>query len=188
MFIMKKLIAVFSLGLAFAAPAQACDWLWSVFAKPCNGAYKAYKTGDDELLLSGYSYHIRSSYTPEKIKEFNEVATGIGYGKTAEDADGDTHTFYWLVFRESHRKNEFHLGYQYNTYWGPRHGLQASLGYTAMVVQRPDIFSGVPFPAVLPVVGVKWNNTAINAVLIPKVSKTLNNGNVIYIFARHTFK
>jgi lipid IVA palmitoyltransferase len=185
---MKKILCALAASFVFLPSAHACDWLWSVFAKPCNNAYRAYKTGDDELLLSGYSYHLRSSYTPEKIREFNEVATGIGYGKTVEDPDGDTHTFYWLAFRESHRKNELHLGYQYNTYWGPRTGLQASLGYTAMLVQRPDIASGVPFPAVLPVVGLKWNNTALNAVLIPKVNSKLNNGNVVYIFARHTFK
>jgi lipid IVA palmitoyltransferase len=184
---MKKLLLI--TVLAFASPSLwACDYLWSVFAKPCNGIAKAYKTGDDELILSGYSYHIRSSYTPEKIREFNERAWGIGYGKTAEDPDGDQHTLYWLVFRDSHRNNEWHLGYLYQTFLGQRGGAQFGYGYTAMFVQRPDIFGGIPFPAIVPIIGAKWNNTTINAIWIPKVNEKINNGNVIYIFARHTFK
>jgi lipid IVA palmitoyltransferase len=185
---MKKILCALLASSVFLPSAHACDWLWSVFARPCNGAYKAYKTGDDEILLSGYSYHDRRTYTPEKIREFNENAWGLGYGKTAEDPDGDTHTFFWLTFRDSKRKNQWHLGYQYNTYWGTRSGLQASVGYAAMLVQRPDIFSGVPFPAILPVVGVKWNNTALNMIFIPRINDKLNNGNVLYLYARHTFK
>jgi Antimicrobial peptide resistance and lipid A acylation protein PagP len=168
---MKKIILTLALTCFTLPTAHACDWLWSVFSKPCNGVVKAYETGDDELLLSGYAYHLRSSYTPEKIREFNEKAWGIGYGKTAEEANGDTHMLFWLVFRESHFKNQVHLGYAYNTYWGPRTGLQASLGYTAMLVQRPDIASGIPFPAILPTAGVKWNNTSLNFIFIPKISK-----------------
>jgi palmitoyl transferase len=179
---------VATLGLWLSASAHGCEWLWSVFAKPCNGISKAYRTGDDELLLSGWTHHVRSSYTPEKIAEFNERAWGIGYGKTAEDPNGDTHMLYWLTFRDSHRENQWNLGYAYNTYWGRRDSLQVSLGYTAFIAQRPDIFGGVPFPAVLPMAGLKWNNTAVNIIFIPKINKNLNNGDVFYAFIRHTFK
>jgi lipid IVA palmitoyltransferase len=187
---MKKFSLAFTLCVATLTlpSAHACDWLWSVFAKPCSGVVKAYDTGDDELLISGYAYHLRGSYTPEKIREFNEKAWGFGYGKTHEEANGDTHMLYWLAFRESHQKNEFHFGYAYNTYWGPRTGLQASLGYTALIVQRGDIANGIPFPALLPMAGVKWNNTSLNMIFIPKISKNLNNGNVAYAFVRHQFK
>jgi lipid IVA palmitoyltransferase len=185
---MKRALTTLLFTWILSSPVAACDWLWSVFARPCEGVAKAYRTGDDELLISGWAHHVRSSYTPEKIAEFNERAWGIGYGKTAEYPDGDTYMLYWLTFRDSKRSNQWHLGYAYNTYWGPRTGLQASLGYTAMIVQRPDILGGVPFPAILPMAGLKWNNTSLNIIAIPKVNEKLNNGDVIYAFIRHTFK
>jgi lipid IVA palmitoyltransferase len=185
---MKRALFALFVCLSISPSSYACDWLWSVFARPCNGVAKAYRTGDDELLLSGWAHHDRRTYTPEKIAEFNERAWGIGYGKTAEDPDGDTHMLYWLTFRDSKRQNQWQLGYAYNTYWGPRNGAQVGLGYTAFIAQRPDIFSGVPFPAILPMAGLKWNNTSLNFIFIPRVNEKLNNGNVLYAFVRHNFK
>ena len=63
-----------------------------------------------------------------------------------EEPNGNTHMVYFYVFEDSHRTAQFNLGYSWSTYWGERDGLQAGLGWTAFIVQRPDIASGWPIP------------------------------------------
>lgn len=171
-----------------AAQAFECADLWSFLGRGCRRVTDTYHKGQDELLVSGYAYHLRNTYTEEKLKELNEAAYGLGWGKWTEDPDGDTHSVFLLGFYESHRKVEWNLGYVYQTYWGPRDGLQAGLGYSALIVQRPDIAKGIPIPALLPVASVRYGQASLMATFIPTLNGGINNGSVLFLFGRYAFK
>ncbi len=175
---------------AFVGTAQAfeCGDLWSLLDRACRRVADTYQNGDDELLVSGYAYHLRSTYTEEKLRDLNEQAFGLGWSKWVDDQDGDNHSVFFLAFHESHRKVQLNLGYAYQTYWGPRDGLQAGLGYTAMIVQRPDIAGGVPIPALLPVASLRYGNASLMASFIPTLNGGINNGSVLFVFGRYAFK
>ena len=87
-------------------------------------------------------------------------------------------------FKDSHHHIEWNLGYEHSTYWGPRDGPQPGLGYTAMLVQRPDIAGGVPFPALLPLASLRFGDATLYATYIPTLNGGINNGSIVYLFGR----
>ena len=143
-----------------------------------------WKSGKNELILSGYSWHAPWTWTAELRAEENPWAWGGGYGRTVEEANGNTHTVFGLAFLDSHKNIEWNIGYGWSTFWGPRDGLQPGLGYTAMIVQRPDIANGIPFPAVLPLFSLRYGQARIDATYIPNLGGGINNGSVLYVFGR----
>jgi palmitoyl transferase len=171
-----------------AAQALECADMWSFLDRGCRRLVNTYQQGQDQLIVTGYAHHLRSTYTEEKLRDLNENAFGLGWGKWTEDPDGDSHSVFLMAFHESHRKVQINLGYAYQTYWGPRSGLQAGLGYTAMIVQRPDIASGVPIPALLPVASLRYGQASLMGTFIPTLNGGINNGSVLFLFGRYDFK
>ena len=177
----------FTCLMVCAAPAKAgCSDLWDWLETGCRRVADTWRDGNDEILFSGYSYHIPATWTPERRAELNEQAWGGGYGRTVEDANGDTHTVFYLGFLDSHRNWESNLGYAWSTYWGAHENLQVGLGYTAMLVQRPDIAAGVPFPAVLPLLTLRYRQANLVMTYIPTLGGGVNHGSTLYIFGRYT--
>ena len=76
-----------------------------------------------------------------------------------------------IAFLDSHRHVQFQVGYAWHHFWGPRDGLQAGLGYTAMIAQRPDIWNGVPFPVVLPLAALRYGKATLEVTFIPTLSR-----------------
>ena len=170
--------------LGFSAPAAAaCDDLWDWLNKPCRTLVDTYKYGGNDLLVSGYAWHTPWTWTPEKRSAENSNAWGGGWARTVEHPNGDMDTVFFLVFSDSHSKPEYNLGYGWSTYWGQRNGLQGGLGYTLMLVARNDLFNGWPFPAVLPLVSVRYDKVTAFATYIPSLGG-VNNGSVLYIFGK----
>jgi palmitoyl transferase len=135
------------IAAASAAPpawALECADFWEWIDKGCRRVVDTYHNGSNQLLVSGYSWHTPWTWTAEKRAEENEFAYGAGWARAVERPNGDTDTVFFLVFADSHENAQFNLGYAWTTYWGEREKLQAGLGYTAMIIQRPDIASGVP--------------------------------------------
>ena len=189
-FNLSKTAAAFALLLAtFATSAQAveCADLWSFVGRMCAKSAAAWDHGNNELIISGYAYHLRSTYTEEKLRELNERAWGAGWARTITDADGDTHSLFLYGFHESHGKIQWNAGYLYTAWWGPQDGLRGGLGVATLIVQRPDIASGVPIPAVLPVAGVGYGKLTVMATFIPTINGGVNNGSVVYAFAKYAF-
>ena len=89
-----------------------------------------------------------------------------------------------LAFLDSHENIQWNLGYEHSTYWGPRAGLQAGLGYTVMIVQRPDIADGVPFPAILPLGSLRYGDGTLFMTYIPSLGGGINHGSTLYLFGR----
>lgn len=179
--------AIAGLTLLAAAPiaqAASCDTLPAPFASACTRLVDTWDNGRSGVLIPGYSYHLPFTWSPERRAELNKNAWGLGYIRTTEDPDGDTHSVYALVFRDSHKHAQWNLGYEYATYWGPRSRVQPGLGYTAVLVQRPDIFGGAPFPAVLPIASLRYRDAVLSATWIPTLNGGLNHGSTVFVFGR----
>ena len=179
----RAVALVAALALGFPAPARAaeCADLWDWLNTACRRLADTYNNGGNQLLLSGYAWHTPWTWTAEKRAEENAYAWGGGLGRSLERENGDTDTLFFLVFSDSHSRPEYQIGYGWNTYWGPRSGLQAGLGYTAMIVARNDIFNGLPFPALLPLASLRYDKATLFTTYIPSLGG-VNNGSVFYVF------
>jgi lipid IVA palmitoyltransferase len=166
------------------AAALDCADFWTWLERGCDRVVDTYEHGDDQLLVSGYSYHIPATWTPERRAMLNSNAWGAGYGRMVEDPNGDTHTVFFLGFEDSHRHAELQIGYAYATYWGSRDSLQAGLGWTAMIAQRPDIAGGYPFPVLLPLAFLRYHKANFVATYIPKLNGGVNHGSTLYMFGQ----
>ena len=183
-----------ALLLAVATPARAFECkgdpenlslAW--YERFCSRLTDTWNRGNHEILLSGYSWHTPWTYTKEKRDQLEEKSWGGGYGRSIEDPNGDEHTVFGLAFRDSHANAQIQVGYSFNRFYGPRDGIQAGLGYTVMIVQRPDIFDGVPFPVALPLASLRLGPATLVTTYIPSVGG-VNNGSVLFVFGRYTFK
>ncbi|PUA16446.1 hypothetical protein [Glaciimonas sp. PCH181] len=141
--------------------------------------------GAEEVYLSGYAYHGRNTYTPERIRELNEKAWGIGGGRTFRNADGNDESLYFFGIRDSHFKPQLMAGYAYEWVFNvPKTPLEVSAGYTAMLVSRQDYFGGFPFPLPLPLAGIGTKKAKLMVSYVPRLSGNKGNGDVLLIFAR----
>ena len=163
--------------------SAACDGAWDWVHMACDRLVDTYQNGENQLLLSGYAWHTPWTWTAERRAEENSNAWGAGWARSVDRPDDITDTVYFLVFSDSHSKPQYNLGYGWSTYWGKRSGLQGGLGYTLMLVARNDIFNGWPFPAVLPLVSVRYDKVTVYGTYIPSVGG-VNNGSVVYIFGK----
>jgi lipid IVA palmitoyltransferase len=57
-----------------------------------------------------------------------------------------------------------------------------------VIVQRPDIANGIPFPAVVPVASLRCGDATLSAIYIPTLNGGINHGSTLYIFGRVLFK
>jgi len=167
-----------------AAPAAECADLWEWLNTGCRRVVDTYQKGSNELLVSGYSWHTPWTWTAEKRAEENPYAWGGGWARSTERENGDTDTVYFLVFSDSHYEAEFNLGYAWTTWWRPRDSLQPGLGYTLMLISRQDIWGGIPFPAILPLVSLRYDKVSVYSTYIPNFNGGINNGSVFYVFGK----
>jgi hypothetical protein len=141
--------------------------------------------GEPELYVSGYAYHGRDTYTPERIAELNEKAWGLGYGKTIYNAKGDEESVYFLTIDDSHGRPQPMLGYAYQwTRQLNNSPLEVGAGYTAMLMSRADYYGRIPFPAVLPVASIGTRKYRVMASYVPRLSQNKGNGDVLLVFFR----
>jgi palmitoyl transferase len=148
-------------------------------------ARRIFDEGDNILYLSGYSYHDRDTYTPEKIDEFNETSWGAGFGRTLIDEKGNSDSLFALAFLDSHSDVQAQVGYAREWRWQFAEHAAVGAGFVAMLVSRSDMFNNFPFPAVLPLASIEVKRVALMATYIPKLSSSDGgNGNVLFLFGR----
>jgi lipid IVA palmitoyltransferase len=182
------LILLFGCGFALPAQAMECEDLWQWLHFGCRKVVDTYDKGNNGLLLSGYAWHLPSTWTPEARAAENSNAWGAGWARTVEQPNGDTDTVYFMVFSDSHEDAQFNLGYAWATYWGPREYPQPGLGFTAAIIQRPDIASGVPVPVILPMFNLRYDQFTLMSTFIPTLNGGINHGSVWYFFGEIVFK
>lgn len=179
-----------SAGTASVAQPHAwieCDRMWQWAGAQCAGLKDAWNTGTPTLYVSGYAWHDPSTYSQEKLHEFNDRAWGLGYGWSKDAANGDNFGWYAMAFRDSHYQYTKVIGWSYVTYWPASEDLAVGLGYTAFIASRPDIAHNWPFPAALPIASIKVHRLEVLGTFIPKLNGGINHGNVGYFFGRYHF-
>lgn len=137
--------------------------------------------GETYITVAGYAYHDRRTYTPEKIKQLNELAWGIGIERLYYDEEGHREGVSMMVIKDSHSDPQFSASYEWQagykvfsdtTIWG---------GYSAGIVARSD-YNYKPIPYLFPTIGLSIGKLNLKSVLIPSIGG-VNNGNVLFIFA-----
>jgi len=184
----RYVVAAVVMILSGRAHALECADFWPWVEAGCRHVVDTYEDGDNALLVSGYSWHTPWTWTAERREMENSNAWGAGWARSVEHPNGDTENVYFLVFSDSHRNAEYNLGYSWSTYWLDRDGIQPGLGFTAMIIQRPDIASGVPVPIVLPLFSLRYQKAEILSTYIPKLNGGVNHGSVLYVFGKIDLK
>ena len=141
-------IALLGLALSvFTVSAQACDNLPSWAQSACARLDQIWSEGNNDLYISGYSWHNRSMYSAEKIRSFNERAWGGGYGRSIYDEDGDWQGLYGMAFLDSHSKVQPIAGYGFLKIGRVSENFRLGAGYTVFLTSRQDIMHYIPSPA-----------------------------------------
>jgi lipid IVA palmitoyltransferase len=146
-----------------------------------NNLKTVYENGETRLIIAGYAYHDRSTYTAQKLKDLNEKAWGIGLERTLVNERGNRESVYAMMFMDSHNDLEPTVGYEWQTPLRLTSGTKFWVGYSAGLTMRSD-FSYVPVPFIFPTAGFSVGKLNIKAVLIPKLNGGINHGNVLFIF------
>ena len=143
--------------------------------------------GKVELYMTGYAWHNRYFYTPERIQQahYNEFAAGGGLGKGFIDEDGDWHALYAMGFSDSHRNAQPLAGYGFiKRLYLPAKAYIGG-GYTWFVTSRQDIMHGIPFPGFpLPMIAVGGSHLSFFATYVPGGHNIVN---VLFVFAKWNF-
>ena len=178
------LAAGWAIAWPIAGDAASCADLGTALSPACQRIVNTYEQGRTGILLSGYAWHLPSTWSSERRAELNANAWGGGLVRTTEDEKGDSRSVFLLAFLDSHENIQWNLGFEHSTYWGSRAGLQAGLGYTLMIVQRPDIADGVPFPAILPLASLRYRDGTFFMTYIPSLGGGINHGSTLFMFGR----
>jgi len=184
----RLVIAAVVLGLSGTAHALECSDFWPWVEAGCRHVVDTYEDGDNALLVSGYSWHTPWTWTAERRAMENSDAWGGGWARSREMPNGDTENVYFLVFDDSHRQAEYNVGYSWSTYWLDRDGIQPGLGFTAMILKRPDIADGWPVPVVLPLFSLRYQKAEVLSTYIPKLNGGVNHGSILYVFGKIDLK
>jgi len=162
--------------------------MWQWLNLGCRKVVDTYDNGGNALLVSGFAWHLPFTWTPERRAEENEAAWGGGWARNVEQPNGDTDSLYFLAFSDSHKEVQYNVGYAWATYWGPREYPQVGLGYTAFIFQRPDVASGWPVPAILPLLNLRYKQATLMSTFIPTLNGGINHGSVWYFFGQIDWK
>ena len=181
--IITSLLTCFSLN-AFTANTPNCSYWLTPFKPFCHRLHQIWTEGDTDLFVSGYAWHNRYIYSPEKIRRYNERAWGGGLGKGLFDEKGNWHGLYAIAFLDSHAHVQPAAGYAYTKVLNITKDLKAGLGYSVLVTSRVDIMHNIPFPGAVPWGSIFFKKLSIAGAYIPGNSQ---NGNVLYLFGKYTF-
>lgn len=152
-----------------------------------NKVLYIYNEGDNDAYLTGYAYHDRYTYTKEKLKDLNEGAYGLGIGRSIVNQKGNAEMLYLMGHLDSHSDLQINAGYAWVKKFSITGSFKAGLGFTAFLVSRSDFAGRIPLPFALPMGTLDVGRASLNAILIPKLNDGINNGNVLFLFAKFTW-
>lgn len=149
----------------------------------CKRLHQVWYEGTNELYITGYSWHNRYTYTPDRLQIYNELAWGGGLGKDFYDEDGDLHSIAAFAFLDSYKYLEPVVGYAFFKMLHINTKASIGAGYSLLVTQRPDILNGIPFPGALPWLIFNYQRASVAVTYIPGMSGI---GNIAFIMAKWT--
>jgi palmitoyl transferase len=172
-----------------AAAQAACEGAgWNWLTDACNHGARAFKEGNWDLYLTGHIHHGRGTYDDEHLRDLNEDAWGGGLGRSVVDARDNTHSVYFLAFKDSHFKPEYAAGYAWQARWPLGENWRAGVGVTAFVTLRSDYAHYLaPVPVILPLASLQYRGASLQASYVPRLSSKGGNGDVLFVFGRYSF-
>ena len=152
-----------------------------------NKVTRIYDEGKNDFYLTLYAYHDRFTYTPEKLEELNEGAYGFGFGRSILNEKGNTEMLFAMTHLDSHSDVQVNVGYAWVKNFNFIGSSKLGVGYAAGLVSRSDFANRIPIPFALPLGTIDFGNGSVNMILIPKLNDGINNGNVLFIFAKFSW-
>jgi hypothetical protein len=188
MIVKKNIVLALLVNVCAFSTAQA-NWVKDTWNSGVDEIKTVYQQGSNQLLVSGWAHHGRSTYTPEKLATLNERAIGLGWGKTIRQ-DNTHRGIFGLVFLDSHKDKQYQVGYSYEKayYFNPGHkNWYIAGGVAPAIVRRDDMFKKTPFPAIFPLLSIGNKAAEVRMVYLPRLSNNLGNGDVLYVFTSFAF-
>lgn len=181
-----KYFVLFILLLLDGQPTLAhqhlpCNQKPHLFQMAQHRLYQIWTDGRNEFYFPTYAWHNRYLYSQDRLRTYNENPWGGGLGKSFYDEQGDWHGLYAFAFLDSHKKVEPAVGYAFLKTAHLTENLRIGAGYTALVTARPDIFHNIPFPGVLPWVGINYRRISLAGTYIPGAQRA---GNVLFLVTK----
>lgn len=155
----------------------------SWFKMRCHRLNQVWYEGHDELYFTGYAWHNRFTYDPNKLNRYNELAWGGGYGKGFYDERGNWHALSVIAFLDSHKNVEPAAGYSFQKLHHFDERFAMGIGYSLLLTVRPDINHGIPFPGALPWLTASYRRLTLFATYIPGSGGA---GNVLFLMTKLT--
>lgn len=153
--------------------------------QPVAQIKEVWREGKDDLYLPFHAYHVRSNYDKEDIAEYRENTWGLGYGRSRYTRDGNWEGVYGMAFLDSNSQVEPIVGYGYQWIKGKPDGLNAGLGYTALVTARARFANYMlPIPAVLPLASISYDKVSLNGTFVPGFQ---GFGQIFFFWSRVSF-
>ncbi len=127
------------------------------------------RLGDTMQLIPINTYHLRSTYPPEKIAEFTEWPRGLGFGRARVDEQLNRREVFGIVFEDSRARLQYTLGYMH--LWNHRvvpgsDILTVGAGYMVLLMGRWD-WNYVPIPVPLPVLSLGVSRVSLETTFVP---------------------
>ena len=173
--------------VADSPAASAPGWFSSTYDSAENNLEHLYDDGRLSLILSGYTYHDRHTYSAAKIATLNEKAWGLGTSKELRDAKDNEESIQFLIISDSHFRPQISATYAYQWMANLSGNWELGAGYNAGLVSRTDIFNSKPVPGILPMFSIGTRDTKVFMTYVPHLSGTVN-GNVLYFNLRMNLK
>ena len=159
--------------ISFPAFAEEQSWFDSWKTDVAN----TWKSDNYELIVPVHIYHVRASYSREKIKRFNENPQfGLGIGKYYTDEFGNDHMLYAVVFQESYYNPQPTAGYMWQKKWsfGSESRYKVGAGYAAVLTARRKQ-DYIPFPLATPTFSLSYGNIWLRTAWVPWMGYNLGN-------------
>ncbi len=139
-------------------------------------------SSNTELYVPIAAWHNRFTYSDEKIKSYNELAWGMGYGTYRFDTKNNWHSLYAMAFMDSHNKIQPVIGYGYQKMWtfGEMDKWRFGAGFALSITGRHE-YHYIPIPLPLPLFSIEYHRLSLQTSYIPG---SYNNGNVLFVLAR----
>ena len=120
----------------------------------CKGSLSdTWNQGRIELIVPVNTWHNRSHYSKDRIKNYNEHPWGGGLAKTYIDEKDNRHRLLALSFQDSFNNPEPTLGYSWQAVWRAEKIFRPTLGVIAGFTMRKD-YNWIPIPAAIPTLGL----------------------------------
>lgn len=139
-----------------------------------------------DFYLPAISWHARFAYDQNKIDRYNENPWGAGFGRSRHDENGNWHSLYVMMFKDSHNQWEPIVGYGWEKTWRSAQtpAFYCGVGYTFGVTMREQA-DYLPLPVLLPLASINYEPLSLQMTYIPGGK---NSGNVLFAWLRYQFK